>query len=150
MVPCRLHLTEDHAQVAERERQRTLAERRFKVDFYLRGGAAVTAILERFPRDRTAGVLSVRFLNKLRAAHAALEPAAQTAVSGWAPYVDTVMAWADEEGLFDGAGVTISFLSEEARVHFLKWALRQQRLCQEESPTSTSGLFEGPASPAMQ
>ena len=30
ILPCLLHLTEDHAQVAERERQRTLAERRFR------------------------------------------------------------------------------------------------------------------------
>ena len=142
MLPCILHLTEDHAQVAERERYRTLAERRFKVDFYLKCEAAVTAILERFPRDRTAGILSVRFLNLFRAAHAAFAPGAQTAVGRWAPHVATIMAWADSEGHFDGAGVTISPLPEEARVGFLKWTLRQQRLSQEDLPTDTSGLWK--------
>ena len=51
------------------------------------------------------------------------------------------MAWADTEGLFDGTGVTISFLSEEARIGFLKWVLRQQLLSKEGLPTATKDLW---------
>ena len=86
IFPCLLHLTEAHAQEADREKQRMLAARRFKVDFYLKNPTAVTAVLERYPRDKTAGVLSVRFLSLFRAAHAALQPEARESVGLWAPW----------------------------------------------------------------
>ena len=41
-------------------------------------------------------------------------------------------------GLFVGAGATVSLQSEEARVEFLKWVIRQQRLSKESMETTTT------------
>ena len=67
----------------------------------------MTAILELFPRDITAGVLSIRFLNLLRAAYASLDQDVREPVDLWAPHVFNIVAWVDPKGSFNGRGVTL-------------------------------------------
>ena len=141
ILPCRIHLTEDFAQAADRAKLDSLSTRRYKVDFYLKRAEAVSAALDHFPLDKTAGVLSGRFLNSFRAAHAALPLEVRESVATWAPALANMVAWPDSGGLFDGTAVTISFTSEEARIGFLKWTMWQQRLSMEGLPTATKDLW---------
>ena len=95
MIPGRLQLTEDHAHAAERERQRLLATRRFKINFHLQCDPAITAITQLFPRDNDGGVISGRLYRHFEAALTSLSTTAQDEVSDWAPLLTNISVWTD-------------------------------------------------------
>jgi hypothetical protein len=142
IIPCRLQVTEDHAKAAERERQRLLAIRSFKIDFHLQGEAAKTAITRLYPRDTDGRVLSGRLFSTFEAARSNLSPAALEEVGGWVSALINISLWADGQGVFTGHGLTIGLASEDARTAFLEWTLRRHRATLEGAYSSTDGLWD--------